>query len=99
MIIHSFKGYGPKTVDIFFRRVQVDWDEIYRFADASSIKAAREVGLDVDDADELKKVVDEAIEEKDDEKKRLAFARVVDMLVYLGLEKKAEQVESQIEST
>lgn len=86
-------------MDIFFRRVQVDWNEIYPFADAASIKAAREVGLEVDDADELKKVVDEAIEEKDSEKKRLAFARVVDMLVYLGLEKKTEQVESKIAST
>ncbi|KAJ9123426.1 hypothetical protein QFC22_001628 [Naganishia vaughanmartiniae] len=96
LIVKSFKGYGPKTVDIFFRRAQVDWEEVYPFADAATIKAAREVGLEVDDAQGLKKVVDEAMEEKDDEKERLAFGRVVDVLVYLGLEKKTDQVESQI---
>ncbi|KAJ9107274.1 hypothetical protein QFC21_000721 [Naganishia friedmannii] len=96
LIVKSFKGYGPKTVDIFFRRVQADWEEVYPFADAATIKAAREVGLDVDDAEGLKKVVDDAIEDNDDEKRRLSFARVVDVLVYLGLEKKTDQAESQI---
>lgn len=99
MLVSSFKGYGPKTVDIFFRRVQVDWEEVYPFADTSTLKAAREVGLDVDDAEGLKKIVDEAVEEDDDDKKRLAFGRVVDVLVYLGLEKKTDQVESQVGTT
>ncbi|KAJ9100736.1 hypothetical protein QFC19_005475 [Naganishia cerealis] len=99
LLVKSFKGYGPKTVDIFFRRVQVDWQEVYPFADAATIKAARAIGLDVDGAEGLRKVVDEAIEETDGEKKRLAFAKVVDVLVYLGLEKKTDQVEKQIGTT
>lgn len=98
LIIKSFKGYGPKTVDIFFRRVQVEWEEVYPFADDATIKAAKEVGLDVDDAEGLKELVDAAIDGKDDKERRVAFGRVVDLLVYLGLEHKTEEVRSKIES-
>ena len=96
LIVKSFKGYGPKTVEIFFRRVQVDWEEVYPFADDSTIKAAKEVGLQVEDAEGLKELVDAAIDEKDDKARRSAFGRVVDVLVYLGLEHKTEEVGSKI---
>lgn len=96
VIIKSFKGYGPKTVDIFFRRVQVEWEEVYPFADGATIIAAQGVGLDVEDAEGLREVVDSVIGEKDDRERRLAFARVVDVLVYLGLEKKTGEVLARI---
>ncbi|KAJ9093829.1 hypothetical protein QFC20_007042 [Naganishia adeliensis] len=96
LIVKSFKGYGPKTVDIFFRRVQVEWEEVYPFADEATLKAARGVGLDVDDAEGLRRLVDEVAGEKDDKEKRLAFARVVDVLVYLGLENKTGEVEAYV---
>lgn len=96
LIIKSFKGYGPKTVDIFFRRVQVDWEEVYPFADEATIKAAKGVGLDVDDAEGLRTLVDEVAEKEDDQEKRLAFARVVDVLVYLGLENKTGELEVKV---
>lgn len=95
-IIKSFKGYGPKTVDIFFRRVQVEWEEVYPFADGATINAAQGVGLDVEHAEGLRDVVDSVIGEKDDRERRLAFARVVDVLVYLGLEKKTGEVGARI---
>jgi hypothetical protein len=96
LIIKSFKGYGPKTVDIFFRRVQVDWEEVYPFADEATIKAAKGVGLDVYDAEGLRTLVDEVAEKKDGQEKQLAFARVVDVLVYLGLENKTGEVEAKV---
>lgn len=96
LIVKSFKGYGPKTVDIFFRRVQVEWEEVYPFADEATLKAAREVGLDVDDAEALRSLVDKVAGAKDDKEKRLAFATVVDVLVYLGLENKTGEVEASI---
>jgi hypothetical protein len=97
LIVKSFKGYGPKTVDIFFRRVQVEWEEVYPFADDATLKAARGVGLDVNDADGLRELVDDVVGDKDDKEKRLAYARVVDVLVYLGLENKMSEVEANIE--
>lgn len=96
LIVKSFKGYGPKTVDIFFRRVQVEWEEVYPFADEATLKAARGVGLDVDDAEGLRRLVNEVAGEKDDKEQRLAFARVVDVLVYLGLENKTGEVEAHV---
>jgi hypothetical protein len=69
---------------------------VYPFADEATIKAAKEVGLEVEDAEGLKELVDAAIDEKDDKERRTAYGRVVDVLVYLGLEHKTGEVESRI---
>lgn len=74
----------------------MEWEEVYPFADEATIKAAKEVGLEVEDAEGLKELVDAAIEEKDDKERRVAFGRIVDVLVYLGLEHKTEEVGSGI---
>lgn len=52
----AFKGLGDVGVDIFFREVQVAWDELYPFADKKALKAARRLGLP-GTAEELAKLV------------------------------------------
>lgn len=69
---------------------------MYPFADDATIKAAKEVGLSVEDAEGLKGLVDAAMDEKDDKERRVAFGRIVDVLVYLGLEHKTEELGSRI---
>lgn len=41
--IKTFAGDG--ALDIFFREVQLAWEELYPFADKKALKAARLVGL------------------------------------------------------
>lgn len=41
----AFKGLGEVGADIFFREVQVAWDELYPFADKKTLKAAERLGL------------------------------------------------------
>lgn len=55
----AFKGLGEVGVDIFFREVQLAWDELYPFADKKALKAARRLGLP-GTAEELAKLVSRA---------------------------------------
>lgn len=98
LIVKTFKGYGPKTVDIFFRRVQVDWQEVYPFADDSTLEAARQVGLNIKDAQELAEVVKDATG-ADGKALREKYGRVVDVVVYLGLEGKTDHAIEAISSS
>lgn len=51
-LLKEFKGIGDTGADIFFREVQVAWDELYPFADKRALRAAETLGLG-DDADTL----------------------------------------------
>jgi hypothetical protein len=44
-LLKEVKGIGDVGVDIFFREVQVAWDELYPFADRRALDAARRLGL------------------------------------------------------
>jgi endonuclease III len=44
-LIEEFKGIGEVGANIFFREVQVVWEELYPFADERALKAARRLGL------------------------------------------------------
>lgn len=45
VLLKQFKGIGDTGVDIFFREVQVAWDEIAPFADGRALEAASHLGL------------------------------------------------------
>lgn len=45
VLLKKFSGVGDGGVDIFFREVQLVWDEIFPFADKKALRAARLVGL------------------------------------------------------
>lgn len=63
--------------------------------------AARRIGLEVEDAEGLRRVVDGVIEGEGvgEREKREKFGRVVDVLVYMGLEgqiRKAREMASKL---
>jgi hypothetical protein len=47
-LLKQVKGIGDVGVDIFFREVQVAWDELYPYADGRALDAARQLGLGAD---------------------------------------------------
>lgn len=44
-LLKEFKGLGDVGVDIFFREVQLVWDELYPFLDKHALDAADQLGL------------------------------------------------------
>ncbi len=44
-LLKEFKGMGDVGADIFFREVQVAWDELRPFADDKALRAAKHLGL------------------------------------------------------
>lgn len=44
-LLKEFKGIGDVGVDIFFREVQVVWNELYPFLDARALASAERLGL------------------------------------------------------
>jgi len=44
-LLKKFRGVGDGGVDIFFREVQLVWEEVFPFADKKALKAARLLGL------------------------------------------------------
>ena len=47
-LLKEFKGVGDVGVDIFFREVQVAWNELFPFADDRVLKSAKKLGLPAD---------------------------------------------------
>jgi len=48
-LLKQFKGLGDVGVDIFFREVQVAWEEVGPFADRRALEAADRLGLGKDE--------------------------------------------------
>lgn len=44
-LLKDFKGIGEVGADIFFREIQLVWDEVYPFADRKALAAAERLGL------------------------------------------------------
>jgi hypothetical protein len=79
-LLKRFKGLGDVGVDIFFREVQIAWDELHPFADQRALKAAGQLGLPRD-AEGLAGQVS-----------RAEFARLVAALIRAGLAKDLDAV-------
>ena len=47
-LLKEFKGMGDVGIDIFFREVQVAWDELFAFADRRALGAAERLNLGKD---------------------------------------------------
>ena len=56
-LLKELKGLGDVGVDIFFREVQVAWDELQPFGDRRAREAAKRLGLR-SDPNELRKLAD-----------------------------------------
>lgn len=79
-LLKQFKGIGDVGVNIFFREVQVAWDELFPFADPRALQNAGKLGLDEDPA-----ALARLAGERD-------FPRLVAALVRVGLERDHEGV-------
>lgn len=47
-LLKQFKGIGDVGVSIFFREIQLVWDELFPFADARALEGARRLGIEPD---------------------------------------------------
>jgi hypothetical protein len=79
-LLKEFKGVGDVGVDIFFREVQVAWDELRPFADRRALDAAARLGLPKDAGKLAKLVTDDG------------YPRLVAALVRVELEDDYEAV-------
>lgn len=79
-LLKGFKGIGDVGADIFFREVQVAWDELFPFADQRALKGARKMGL-TDDPKSLAELVGDR-----------DFPRLVAALIRVQLEGDHEEV-------
>ena len=82
-ILTGIKGIGPGGAAIFLRRAQMDWEEVFPFADDKSLSAARKFGL-IKDGGGAKELATAVGEDKQ------KYVRLVDTLVGLELEKKID---------
>lgn len=79
-LLLEFKGLGNVGVDIFFREVQLVWDELYPFVDQRALKAAQQLELG-HDADEIASFLEKA-----------EFVRLLAGLVRVSLSNALEEV-------
>jgi hypothetical protein len=86
-LLKEFKGIGNVGVDIFFREVQVAWDELFPFADERARQNAKKLALP-SDAQVLLGLVG-----KDD------FPRLVSALVRVGLAGDHEEMLKEVRRT
>lgn len=92
-IMKEFYGLGDTATDIFRRRMQKDWEELYPFADERTLNAAAHLGLAHEDSEGLAKQVDDLLPTKSIYEKRAQFTKIVDALVGVDLEHKYEDCE------
>lgn len=86
-LLKAFKGIGDVRADIFFREVQLVWDEVYPFADPRALRAAVALGLGTDAASLARLVT------RDD------FARLIAALVRCDLGKRAGEILQEAQRT
>ncbi|KAL8840343.1 MAG: hypothetical protein Q9170_001358 [Blastenia crenularia] len=102
MLKSNIKGLGKTGLDIYARRIQGLWSEVYPFADQRTLSGLQKLGLP-DTADELKKLMDDSwskldvkyLEGEEDEKKRRAFVQVLERAVGVDLEGNADTIRAE----
>ena len=100
---NSIKGLGKTGLDIFFRRIQGEWKEVYPFVDQKTLGALKKLGLP-DDAEGLRNLLDEnwknltivdIAAEDDQGKRRKAFARILERAIGADLEKNIDKIKAE----
>ncbi|KAI4127086.1 MAG: hypothetical protein LQ341_006821, partial [Variospora aurantia] len=102
MLKSHIKGLGKTGLDIFARRIQAQWPNLYPFADQRTLSGLQKLGLP-ESAVGLKKFLDDHwnefdvqdLEGDEDEKKRRAFVRVLERAVGVKLEGNADTVRAE----
>lgn len=103
MLRKNVKGLGSTGLDIFGRRIQRVWPNVYPFVDQRTLAAVEKLGLP-GDAEKLSNLLDEnweKLEIKDveatdgEEKKRKAFVRILERAVGADLEGNINSIKSE----
>ncbi|KAL9016213.1 MAG: hypothetical protein Q9185_006442 [Variospora sp. 1 TL-2023] len=102
MLKSHIKGLGKTGLDIFARRIQAQWPNLYPFADQRTLSGLQKLGLP-ESAKGLQKFLDDHwnefnvqdLEGDEDEKKRRAFVRVLERAVGVNLEGNADTVRAE----
>jgi len=100
----NVKGLGPTGLDIFFRRVQWQWEEAYPFIDSRTQQALGKLGLPTE-AQELRKMMEDdwgrfekgrTVDMEED--RRRAFVVVCETALGANLERKIGEVLKEVEA-
>ncbi|KAI4173035.1 MAG: hypothetical protein LQ343_003145 [Gyalolechia ehrenbergii] len=102
MLKTHVKGLGKTGLDIFARRIQALWPNLYPFADQRTLSRLQRLGLPAT-AEELKKLLDHHWSElnvkdlkgDEEEKKRRALVQVLERAVGVDLEGNADTVRAE----
>lgn len=102
MLKTNVKGLGKTGLDIFARRIQASWPNLYPFADQRTLSGLQKLGLP-GTAEELKKLLDDHWSElnvkdmkgDEEEKKRRALVQVLERAVGVDLEGNADTVRAE----
>jgi hypothetical protein len=84
-LLKQFKGIGDLGASIFLREVQLAWPELFPFADDKVLASAARLDLPAD-ASELRQLV----------RSRGDFARLVGALMRVQLDRKHNEIRSEI---
>ena len=99
----AIKGLGKTGLDIFFRRIQGEWKEVYPFVDHKTSGGLKNLGLP-DNAEGLRNLLDEnwknltiidIAAEDDQGKRRKAFVRILERAVGADLEKNIDKIRAE----
>lgn len=94
VVTKNIKGVGRTAIEIFFRRVQAHWDELYPYVDHRTKAALQKLDLP-DDAEALQKLLQEHWQDidtssvkgnSDAEKERIVFVRLLERVTGTDLE-------------
>lgn len=92
----QIKGFAEKTCSLFFRRVQLQWTELFPYADDLAIDAAKEMGLEVSSARDLLGLVRTHLGNVEGEELRRKFIRVLEVLIGKKLDKDIGRAKDQV---
>lgn len=106
--VQKVKGMGKMGAELFCRRVQCldGWEGVFPFADQKSLEALKELGLGVEDAEELQTLMEKEIDWKrvgdvglgervgcsEEQKKRVVFVLILERAIGTILEGNAQEV-------
>lgn len=100
IVTTAIKGMGPTAANIFIRRIQSIWSELYPFVDNRTATSLKAIGLP-ESASELERVIGDAwpdIDKKnrqgsgDADAKRLVFVRILERAIMADLEGKTAEL-------
>lgn len=90
------KGFADKTTALFFRRVQLQWPELFPYADTVALDSAKEFGLSGSSAEELLDALKSHLGETPEEELRRKYVRLLDVLIGKKLDKAIEEAKEEI---